>query len=169
VHRQSTPAVSTCRGVLPLPQVPTAAGTSQIAPPVELMNADSSTAAAIGIVGIAAPECASLRELLRPVGTRVATYATAEQFLLRYRAGRFDCLLVGLSLPRVSGLVLLERLRACGDDVPIVLLAAESDVATAVTAMRAGAADFVERPYTHAALLLRVRRILHDRPRTASR
>jgi two-component system CheB/CheR fusion protein len=133
------------------------------------MTADSSTAPAIGIIGVAALERASLRELLRRGGSRVTTYATAERFLLRYRAGRFDCLLVSLSLPRGSGLVLLDRLRAAGDDVPIVLLAAEADVATAVTAMRAGAADFMERPYTHAALLKRVRRILHDPPRTAPR
>ena len=62
------------------------------------------------------------------------------------------CLIVDLLLPGMSGLELLRRLRSAGNDVPVILLADESDVPTAVAAMREGATDFIEKPYVDVAV-----------------
>ena len=61
----------------------------------------------------------------------------------------------------MSGLELLRRLRSNGSDVPVILLADESDVPTAVAAMREGATDFIEKPYVSVAILKQVQKLLH--------
>ena len=63
----------------------------------------------------------------------------------------------------MSGLELLRRLRSNGSDVPFMLLADESDVPTAVAAMREGATDFIEKPYVDVAVLRQVQKLLHVR------
>ena len=63
-------------------------------------------------------------------------------------------------LPGMSGLELLRRLRSNGNDVPVIVLADESDVPTAVAAMREGAADFIEKPYANIAILKQVQKLV---------
>ena len=70
------------------------------------------------------------------------------------------CLIVDLMLPGISGLELLRRLRSTGNDVPVILLADESDVPTAVAAMREGATDFIEKPYANVAILKQVQKLI---------
>ena len=70
------------------------------------------------------------------------------------------CLIVDLLLPGMSGLELLRRLRSAGNDVPVILLADESDGPTAVAAMREGATDFIEKPYVNIAILKQVQKLL---------
>ena len=60
----------------------------------------------------------------------------------------------------MSGLELLRRLRSNGNDVPVILLADESDVPTAVAAMREGATDFIEKPYVNVAILKQVQKLI---------
>ena len=74
-----------------------------------------------------------------------------------------------LLLPGMSGLDLLRRLRRAGNDVPVVLLADESDVPTAVAAMREGATDFIEKPYMDVAVLKQVQKLIRRPPSTAPR
>jgi len=71
---------------------------------------------------------------------------------------------VDLLLPGMSGLELLRRLRSAGNDVPVILLADESDVPTAVAAMREGATDFIEKPYVDVAVLKQVQKLLRTPP-----
>jgi two-component system response regulator FixJ len=70
-------------------------------------------------------------------------------------------------LPGISGLDLLRRLRADRIRIPLILLADESDVPTAVTAMQAGASDFIEKPHADIAILRRVVQLLQQTSRRA--
>lgn len=103
-----------------------------------------------------------IRDLLRPVGVEVVPYESAEAYLLAGAGHLHACLIVDLLLPGMSGLELLRRLRGLGNDVPIILLADESDVPTAVAAMREGATDFIEKPYVNVAVLKQVRKLLQQ-------
>jgi FixJ family two-component response regulator len=101
-----------------------------------------------------------LSTLLRRLGVDVSTFDSAESFLLAPGRREVACLVVDLLLPGMSGLELLRRLRSAGEDVPVILLADESDVPTAVAAMREGATDFIEKPYVDVAVLKHVQKLL---------
>jgi two-component system response regulator FixJ len=105
-----------------------------------------------------------LRVLLHGTGVDVATFDSAESYLLAANGRQLSCLIVDLLLPGMSGLELLRRLRSAGNDVPVILLADESDVPTAVAAMREGATDFIEKPYVDVAVLKQVQKLLHSPP-----
>ena len=105
-----------------------------------------------------------LRALLHGVGVDVATFDSAESYLLAANGRQLACLIVDLLLPGMSGLELLRRLRSAGNDVPVILLADESDVPTAVAAMREGATDFIEKPYVDVAVLKQVQKLLRSPP-----
>jgi len=116
------------------------------------------------VVGVIDPDPVAregLRSLLRGVGVQVATFDSAESYLLAGNGRHVGCLIVDLLLPGMSGLEFLRRLRSSGNDVPIILLADESDVPTAVAAMREGATDFIEKPYVNVAVLKQVQKLLH--------
>jgi Response regulator len=101
-----------------------------------------------------------IEALLHPIGVEVVTYESAEAYLLAGPGKTLACLIVDLLLPGMSGLELLRRLRELGNDLPVILLADESDVPTAVAAMREGATDFIEKPYVSVAVLKQVQKLL---------
>ncbi|MCM2311763.1 MAG: response regulator [Steroidobacteraceae bacterium] len=105
-----------------------------------------------------------LRTLLHGLGVDVTVFDSAESYLLAANGRPLSCLIVDLLLPGMSGLELLRRLRNAGNDVPVILLADESDVPTAVAAMREGATDFIEKPYVDVAVLKQVQKLLHIPP-----
>jgi FixJ family two-component response regulator len=122
------------------------------------------------VVGVIDPDPVArngLRALLQRLGVDVSTFDSAESYLLASNGRHLACLIVDLLLPGMSGLELLRRLRSAGNDVPVVLLADESDVPTAVAAMREGATDFIEKPYIDVAVLKQVQKLLH-RPSDAA-
>jgi len=108
-----------------------------------------------------------LRALLHRNGVDVSTFDSAESYLLAANGRHLACLIVDLLLPGMSGLELLRRLRKAGNDVPVVLLADESDVPTAVAAMRDGATDFIEKPYMDVAVLKQVQKLIRRPPSAA--
>jgi FixJ family two-component response regulator len=121
------------------------------------------------IVGVIDPDPVArtgLRTLLHGLGIDVSTFESAESYLLAANGRHFGCLIVDLLLPGMSGLELLRRLRSAGNDVPLILLADESDVPTAVAAMREGATDFIEKPYVDVAILKQVQKLLRAPPST---
>ena len=116
------------------------------------------------IVGVIDPDPVArsgLRTLLHGLGVDVSTFDSAESYLLAANGRHLSCLIVDLLLPGMSGLELLRRLRSAGNNVPVILLADESDVPTAVAAMREGATDFIEKPYVDVAVLKQVQKLLH--------
>lgn len=118
---------------------------------------------AVGVIDSDPAARAGLQALLQPVGVEVVAYDSAEGYLLSGTGKRMSCLIVDLMLPGMSGLELLRRLRHMGNDVPVILLADESDVPTAVAAMREGATDFIERPYANVAVMKQVEKLLRSR------
>lgn len=95
----------------------------------------------------------SLRSLLESCDLAVETYADAGQFLARYAPDRPGCLLLDVRMPKMSGLQLQEELQKRQIRVPLVFITAHGDVAMAVTAVRRGALDFIEKPFDDEALI----------------
>jgi two-component system response regulator FixJ len=116
----------------------------------------------IGVIDSDPVARAGIKALLQPVGVDVVPFDSAEAYLLSTAGEQLSCLIVDLLLPGMSGLELLRRLRALGNDVPVILLADESDVPTAVAAMREGATDFIEKPYVNVAVLKQVQKLLRS-------
>ena len=119
------------------------------------------------IVGVIDPDPVArngLSTLLHGLGIDVSTFDSAESFLLTTSGRHVGCLIVDLLLPGRSGLELLRRLRSAGNDGPVILLADESDVPTAVAAMREGATDFIEKPYVDVAVMKQVQKLLRNPP-----
>ncbi|PHK93184.1 DNA-binding response regulator [Pseudoroseomonas rhizosphaerae] len=98
--------------------------------------------------------------LLQAAGMPAHTYASAHEFLaelpsIEWPAG--GCVLTDIRMPGKTGLDLLHDLRERGFRHPVVVMTAHGDVATAVRAMKAGASDFVEKPFDDEALLSTLR------------
>jgi two-component system CheB/CheR fusion protein len=108
----------------------------------------------------------NIRDLVRSVleadGQTVRDFESGEMFLNAYRPGSAGCLLLDAYLPGIGGLDLLLHLRAEGDLLPTIMITGSSDVPMAVAAMRAGAADFIEKPLASADLLASVWRALEQ-------
>lgn len=94
----------------------------------------------------------------------VEAFDSPSAFLEALRPDAPGCILLDLALPGVSGLELQERLVAAGCMQPVVFLSGHGSVRTSVQAMRAGALDFIEKPWENDTLLNTVRRAL-DRDR----
>jgi FixJ family two-component response regulator len=84
--------------------------------------------------------------LIRTWGLAVKCYASAEAFLADREPSRPGCLLADLQLQGMSGLDLLEQLRAAGNCLPVIIITGHSDVRTSVSAMKQGTIDFLEKP-----------------------
>jgi two-component system CheB/CheR fusion protein len=97
--------------------------------------------------------CEEMRAVLVDGGWTVEVFSSCESFLEAYRPGREACLLLDAYLPEMSGLELLKRLKDANDRMPTIMITGASDVAIAVQAMKAGAADFIEKPVAGADLL----------------
>jgi two-component system response regulator FixJ len=95
----------------------------------------------------------SLSLLLSLKGLRTQPFATAESFIATYQADWPGCVLTDLRMPGMTGLELQAALRERRIEVPVVVLTAHGDVATARAALKNGAFDFLEKPIDDAMLL----------------
>jgi FixJ family two-component response regulator len=95
----------------------------------------------------------SIAELLESVGLRGEGYASASAFLEAFQPERAGCLVLDVRMAEMSGLVLQERLNGLGARIPVIVLTGHGDVPIAVQAMKAGAVDFLQKPYRDQALL----------------
>jgi len=102
----------------------------------------------------------SLGMLLRSVGLKSRAYAGAHEFLETWRPAGTECLVCDVRMPGMSGLELQEALNARQARLPVVLITGHGDVAMAVRAMKAGASDFIEKPFNDQVLLDAVNRAL---------
>lgn len=104
----------------------------------------------------------ALCSVLEESGWAVEDFGDCESFLAAYRPGREACLLIDATLPGMSGLELLHRLREAGHGLPAIMITGDSDVPMAVQAMKAGAMDFIEKPIGLSDLLTSIERALEQ-------
>jgi len=97
------------------------------------------------------------RWLMESQGIAVQTFRTAAQFIEAYRLGDPGCLVLDLRLPGMSGLELQAYLAQREIGIPIVFVTGHGDVATAVSAIKSGAVDFIEKPFGYREVLSIIR------------
>jgi two-component system response regulator FixJ len=109
----------------------------------------------------------SLATLLEIHGFSTRLYESGTEFLNRVDPDAPGCALVDLKMPGLDGLGLLQKMAESNIAVPVVIMTGFGEVATAVKAMKAGAADFLEKPLNEAELLAILNRLLSDSRATA--
>lgn len=102
----------------------------------------------------------ALVRVLRHAGLHAETFSSAAAFLEAYRLQRAGCLLLDLHMPGMNGLELQKILLDRHCNLPIVMLTGYGDVQSAVTALKAGAVDFLEKPFDDETLVESVRHAL---------
>ena len=108
----------------------------------------------------------SLELLIRCEGWQPETFESAQDFLDRPRALVPSCLVLDISLPGINGLDLQKRVAAERTDMPIIFITGYGDVPTTVQAMKAGAVEFLTKPFSDEVLLNAIRQAL-ERSRVA--
>lgn len=91
-------------------------------------------------------------ELARSLRAIPKAYARAADFLANYRAAPIECLVIDIRMPDMDGLEVQRHLREQGCVMPMLFVTGYGDVDTAVEAMRAGALDYIQKPFQPAAL-----------------
>ncbi|HKR43289.1 MAG TPA: response regulator transcription factor [Paraburkholderia sp.] len=99
----------------------------------------------------------SLELLLNSAGWHAQIFACAEDFLAHPRVFAPSCLVLDVSLPQVNGLELQQRIAADRPDMPIIFITGHGDVPMTVKAMKAGAAEFLTKPFNDETLLQAIR------------
>ncbi|MCX8016772.1 MAG: response regulator [Rhodocyclaceae bacterium] len=94
--------------------------------------------------------------LFRSRGIAAAAYASAEDFLAAYRDEMSGCLILDIRMTGMTGLELYDQLRARGCALPTIFLTGHGDVPLAVKALKSGAFDFIEKPFSDNELADRV-------------
>lgn len=89
----------------------------------------------------------SLKWLLESRGLEVELYPSGEAFLRAFSADFRGCLVLDVRMPGMTGLELYERLRARASTLPVIFITGHGDVPMAVSALKKGAADFIEKPF----------------------
>lgn len=103
-----------------------------------------------------------LSGLIESVELPVEAYASARDFLAAYEPGRPGCLVLDVRMPGMSGLELQRELAERAIDLPVIVLTGHGNVQVAVHAMKAGAVDFVEKPFDNELLLDRIQKAVAE-------
>jgi two-component system, LuxR family, response regulator FixJ len=104
----------------------------------------------------------SLRFLLEAARFVVRAYPSARKFLEELSALDTGCVITDVKMPEIDGLQLVRQVRRCNPGLPVIVITGHADVPLAVEAMKAGAVDFIEKPYDGEVLLGSVRSALSD-------
>ena len=107
-----------------------------------------------------ASERESLRGLLASTFKNIETFDNAQSFLAEIGSIQQGCLIAAAALPGMSAQELIYRLRRERIQIPVIVLGEDSKVPLAVSVMRAGAADFIEKPFSERRLKEAIRRVL---------
>lgn len=95
----------------------------------------------------------SLSWLVESVGLRVKTFANADEFLAAYDPSLLGCIVLDVRMPGLSGLDLQEELNRRASDLPVLIITGYGEVQGAVRALKAGAADYLQKPVSDQTLL----------------
>jgi two-component system, LuxR family, response regulator FixJ len=110
----------------------------------------------------------SIAMLLRSVRLKTRCFADAAEFLENYQADEPGCLVLDVRMPRMSGMELQQELNRRGWTLPLIFITGHGDVQMAVEAMRAGALDFLQKPFKDDDLIRRVQKALEQDARERS-
>src|SRR3984893_17081692 len=110
----------------------------------------------------------SLESLIRCAGWQPETFASAQEFLSRPRVFAPSCLVLDVALPGLNGLDLQKRIAVDRIDMPIIFITGYGDVPMTVRAMKAGAVEFLTKPFRDEVLLSAIRLAI-ERSQTAIR
>jgi FixJ family two-component response regulator len=102
----------------------------------------------------------ALTSLIRSVGLRVRPFSSAQEFLAREPHAAPSCLVLDVRLPGVGGFELQRTLSDSGDSIPIIFITGHGDIPMTVRAMKAGAAEFLPKPFRDQELLDAIRNAL---------
>lgn len=86
-------------------------------------------------------------ELVKLIGLRPQAYGSAGDFLKGYQRSGPACLVLDVRMPGISGLELQKQLAATGDNIPVIIVTGHGDIRMAVDSMKAGAHEFLEKPF----------------------
>jgi two-component system response regulator FixJ len=106
----------------------------------------------------------SIAFLLDVNGFKPLVYDSAAAFLAESLIDASSCVVSDIRMPGMNGIELVRELKSKGSTSPVILITGHGDVALAVEAMKAGAADFIEKPFDDAVLLGAIRSALDARP-----
>ena len=109
--------------------------------------------AIVFVVDDNAPVREAVASLLKSVGLRVQTFASAQEFLAAKRPDAPACLVLDVRLPGLSGLDLQRELAEADSDIPIIFITGHGDIPMSVRAMKAGAVEFLTKPFRDQDLL----------------
>ncbi len=102
----------------------------------------------------------ALELLMESVGLQVKTYTCAADYLAQFNMKQAGCLVVDIRMPGISGLELQAQLAAGKHHPPIIIITGHGDVPMAVKAVKAGAVDFIEKPFNNQSMLDSVHRAI---------
>jgi FixJ family two-component response regulator len=108
---------------------------------------------------------ASLRWLLEAEGMFVETFESGEEFLERFKEDRDGCLLLDVKMAGMSGIDVQAALKRRGVELPVIIITGHGDVPLAVKAMKAGAVEFIEKPFESKPLIRAIRSALEQQDR----
>lgn len=97
---------------------------------------------------------------LSQAGLKVKDYGSAKTFLEEYEEEQAGCLVLDLRMPEMDGLTLQQILNDKESEIPVIFISGDGDIPTSVRAIKRGAVDFLEKPFTREALLSRVEEAL---------
>lgn len=95
----------------------------------------------------------ALKSLIDSVGLHAEVFASAEEFLHSESLAKTDCLIADVRMPGMDGLELQERLTASNSPIPIIFISAHDDGDARARGLRAGAVDFLQKPFSEDSLL----------------
>lgn len=102
----------------------------------------------------------SLEFLLDVAGVRVRSFASADAFLKAAPPLAGACVVTDVRMPGMNGIELAEELKRRGGQVPVIVITGHADVPLAIQAMKAGVADFIEKPFDDEVMLAAIRNAL---------
>lgn len=126
------------------------------------MSKAKETEATVFIVDDDAPLRKSLRNLIRSVGLRVELFASAQEFLQSRQPDAPSCLVLDVRMPGLSGLDLQKQTSDAGLEIPIIFITGHGDVPMTVRAMKAGAVEFLTKPFRDQDLLDAIQQALEQ-------
>jgi FixJ family two-component response regulator len=126
----------------------------------ERPDADIRLTGTVFVIDDDAAICESLCNLLESMGMNVESFSSAEDFFAKWRQDTPGCLLLDVRLPGMTGVEFQEKLIQCGSSIPIIFMTAHGDVPMVRKVMKAGAIEFLTKPFQKEELLAAIRSAL---------